>query len=157
MSTLEARREAEERARRDRDERERRDRDERERRKQRDERERLRQRSPLRNGAPAPHTAHSLAPPAEGKEERKEAGARLPPPPLAYAPPTWEPYRPYEPAPPRFNPLVEAALRAEEDRVKMLSAYAAHHPHALKPPPALLHRPLAPPPPLDLLKKEEPR
>lgn len=162
-----AAREHEERARRERDERERererREREERERRKQRErEMERARQRSPLRNGAPEPP-----------KEERKEAPR--PPPTLApYPPPpaAWDPYR-FDPLHHmRFTPLVEAAIRAEEDRAKMLSAYAHHQ--QLKSS-GLLHRGLAPlgalgpaplpplqlphPPlqPLDLLKKEEPR
>lgn len=112
------------------------------------------------------------------QEERKEAPR--PPPSLAgYPPPPapWDPYRAFDPLQHmRFAPLVEAAIRAEEDRAKMLSAYAHHHqlksgpllhrgmpPHAPLPP----HGPLAPMPPLapslaplaplDLLKKEEPR
>lgn len=165
-----ARRELEERerARREREERERRDKEERDRRKQRErEMERARQRSPLRNGQP------ELV-----KDERKEA-PRAPPPLSAYPPPAWDPYRGFDPLQHmRFTPLVEAAIRAEEDRAKMLSAYAAHHHQQLKGP--LLHRglpphgplpplapplaplpplapPLAPLAPLDLLKKEEPR
>ncbi|CAG9102180.1 unnamed protein product [Plutella xylostella] len=175
---LDARREHDERARRERDERERerdrREREDRERRKQRErELERARQRSPLRNGAPEPP-----------KEERKEA-PRGPPPLPAYPPPpaAWDPYRAAFADPlhhMRFTPLVEAAIRAEEDRNKMLNAYA-HHQQQLKSG-ALLHRGLALPPlhlaphpahpahaphpahpshaphnPLDLLKKEEPR
>lgn len=173
-----ARRELEERerARRERDERERRERDERERRKARElrerELERARTRSPLRNGAP------------DVKDERKEP--RGPPPALAgYPPPPWDPYRAFDALQHmRFAPLLEASIRAEEDRAKMLSAYA-HHPQLKGP---LLHRPLgglgalgaglgaplplghaplaplpplapplAPLAPLDLLKKEEPR
>lgn len=133
--------------------------------------ERVRQRSPLRNGVPD-----------QPKEERKEPPR--PPPPLGYPPPpAWDPYRAFDPLHHmRFPPLVEAAIRAEEDRAKMLSAYAAHHhqlksgpqlyrglpphgplgPHAslgpqLGPPMAPLGPPLAPLAPLDLLKKEEPR
>ncbi|VVC89299.1 unnamed protein product, partial [Leptidea sinapis] len=141
-AAAEVRREHEERerARRDREERERRERDERERRKAREQRERelerARARSPLRPGAP------------ELKEERKDAAR-------AY-PPHWDPYRAaFDPLQHmRFAPLVEAAIRAEEDRAKMFSAY--HH-HQLKAGP-LLHRPPLPPhAPLDLLKKEEPR
>ncbi|XP_028171274.1 proline-rich protein 36-like isoform X3 [Ostrinia furnacalis] len=171
-AAAEARREHEERerARRERDERERRDRDERERRKARERErdlERARTRSPLRNGAPEP----------ERKDERKEP-PRPPPALPAYAPPPWDPYRPFDPLQHmRFAPLVEAAIRAEEDRAKMLSAYAHHQ--QLKAGPllhrglhaglplahgALSHAPLAPPlaplaplAPLDLLKKEEPR
>ncbi|GBP39288.1 Autism susceptibility gene 2 protein [Eumeta japonica] len=175
VAAVEARREHEERerARREREERERRDKEERERRKQRErELERVRQRSPLRNGMPE-----------SGKEERKEPPR--PPPPLPAYPTVgaaWDPYRAFDPLQHmRFSPLVEAAIRAEEDRAKMLSAYA-HHPQLKANP--LLHRPLAPhaplPPlgphaplaplaphaplaplgplaPLDLLKKEEPR
>lgn len=171
---LQARREHEERerARREREERERRDRDERERRKAREQRERemerVRTRSPLRNGAPDPV-----------KDERKEP-PRPPPPSLpAYPPPPpWDPYRPFDPLQHmRFAPLVEAAIRAEEDRAKMLSAYAHHQQlksspllhrglghaglgalgHAPLAPLAPLAPPLAPLAPLDLLKKEEPR
>ncbi|XP_047030565.1 fibrosin-1-like protein isoform X4 [Helicoverpa zea] len=166
-----------ERARRERDERERREREERERRKAREQREhrdreleRARARSPLRNGAPDAI-----------KEERKEP-PRHPPPSLpAYPPPPpWDPYRTFDPLQHmRFAPLVEAAIRAEEDRAKMLSAYAHHQqlksspllhrglpPHAPLPPLgshaplaplAPLAPPLAPLAPLDLLKKEEPR
>lgn len=138
-----------ERARRDREERERRDKEER-----RKQMERVRQRSPLRNGAPE-----------IVKEERKEQ----PRPPPAMPGYGWDPYR-FDPLQHmRFTPLVEAAIRAEEDRAKMLSAYAAHH-QQLKGP--MVHRPLPPPmglpplaplgplaplAPLDLLKKEEPR
>lgn len=144
-----------ERARRDRDERERRDREERERRKQREQREhrdhrdhrdreleRARVRSPLRNGLPEREERI--------KEERKEP-PRPPPPALpAYPPPPpWDPYRAFDPLQHmRFAPMVEAALRAEEDRHKMLNAYAHHH--QLKAGP-LLHRGLphhAPLPPL---------
>lgn len=166
-----------ERARRERDERERRERDERERRKAREQRdqrdrdlERARARSPLRNGA------------VEVKDERKEPPRHPPPPSLAAypPPPPWDPYRSFDPLQHmRFAPLVEAAIRAEEDRAKMLSAYAHHQqmksspllhralpPHApLAPlgshgalaPLAPLAPPLAPLAPLDLLKKEEPR
>lgn len=172
-AAAEVRREHEERerARREREERERRDREERERRKAREQRERelerARTRSPLRNGAPE-----------QVKDERKEP-PRPPPPTLpAYPPPPpWDPYRPFDPLQHmRFAPLVEAAIRAEEDRAKMLSAYAHHQqlksspllhrglpphgplpplgPHAPLPP---LAPPLAPLAPLDLLKKEEPR
>lgn len=155
-----------ERARRDREERERRDREERERRKAREQRdremERARARSPLRNGAHEP------------KEERKEMrgaplGAYPPPPP----PQAWDPYRGFDPLQHmRFAPLVEAAIRAEEDRAKMLSAYAHHQQMKAGPlvrgppgplPPLGAHPlshslpPLAPQLPLDLLKKEEPR
>ncbi|XP_052753343.1 atrophin-1-like [Galleria mellonella] len=175
----EVRREHEERerARREREERERRDREERERRKAREQRERelerTRTRSPLRNGAP------------EGmKDERKEP-PRPPPPSLATypPPPPWDPYRAFDTLHHmRFAPLLEATIRAEEDRAKMLSAYAHHQqlksspllhralpPHAPLPPlgahpPLAPLAPLAPPlaplaplAPLDLLKKEEPR
>lgn len=149
-----------ERARRDRDERERRDRDERERRKAREHRdreiERARVRSPLRNGT------------LEPKEERKEMPRPLYPPPVnvGAVPPAWDPYRvPFDPLQHmRFAPLVEAAIRAEEDRAKMFSAYAHHQ--QLKAgamrglPPLAAHGmpPMQPPlQPLDLLKKEEPR
>lgn len=156
-----------ERARRDREERERRERDERERRKAREQRdrelERARARSPLRNGV------------GEPKEERKEMPRHPgPPPPLAAYPPppgaAWDPYRAFDPLQHmRFAPLVEAAIRAEEDRAKMLSAYAHHQQMKASPlvrggplPPLGAHG-LAMPPqmaplaPLDLLKKEEPR
>lgn len=119
------------------------------------------------------------------QEERKEPPR--PPPTLAgYPPPPWDPYRAFDPLQHmRFAPLVEAAIRAEEDRAKMLSAYAHHqqlksspllhrpmpphgHGHGHGPlPPLGAHGPLAPLPPLapplaplaplDLLKKEEPR
>lgn len=177
--SAEARRDHEERerARRERDERERRERDERERRKAREQRdqrdrelERARARSPLRNGMPE-----------VVKDERKEPPRHAPPSLPAYPPPPpWDPYRTFDPLQHmRFAPLVEAAIRAEEDRAKMLSAYAHHQ--QLKSSP-LLHRglpghaplpplgghpplaplaplapPLAPLAPLDLLKKEEPR
>lgn len=160
------------RARRDREERERRERDDRERRKAREQRdqrdrelERARARSPLRNGV------------VEPKEERKELPRHPGPPPLsAYPPPpaAWDPYRGFDPLQHmRFAPLVEAAIRAEEDRAKMLSAYAHHQQmkasplvrggqqlpplgaHGLSLPP--LAPQLAPMQPLDLLKKEEPR
>lgn len=161
-----------ERARRERDERERRERDERERRKARDrELERARARSPLRNGAPE-------AP----KDERKDAPRHAPPALPAYPPPSWDSYR-FDPLQHmRFAPFVEAAIRAEEDRAKMMSAYAHHQQlksgpllhrglahgalaplgaHAPLAPMASLAPPLAPPlaalGPLDLLKKEEPR
>ncbi|KAI5644303.1 fibrosin-1-like protein isoform X1 [Phthorimaea operculella] len=148
--------------------------------------ERVRTRSPLRNGAPETI-----------KEERKEP-PRPPPSALGvggvggvgsvggYGPPhaPWDPYRAaFDPLQHmRFAPLVEAAIRAEEDRAKMLSAYAHHQqlkaapllhrglpPHAPLPPlgphaplaplpPLAPHAPpLAPLAPLDLLKKEEPR
>ncbi|XP_060803106.1 autism susceptibility gene 2 protein isoform X2 [Amyelois transitella] len=162
-----------ERARREREERERRDREERERRKAREQRERelerARTRSPLRNGAPDAH------PP---KDERKEPPRH--PPPALYAPPPWDPFRAYDTLQHmRFAPLLEATIRAEEDRAKMLSAYAHHQqlkagpllhrplpPHGPLPPLgahgplaplAPLAPPLAPLAPLDLLKKEEPR
>ena len=184
VAAAEARRDHEERerARRERDERERRERDERERRKAREQRERdlerVRARSPLRNGVPEP-----------AKEERKEPPR--PPPTLPAYPPAhahphahWDPYRAFDPLQHmRFAPLVEAAIRAEEDRAKMLSAYAHHqqlksspllhrglpgaalhgHPHAhahahpALAPLAPLAPGLAPLAPLDLLKKEEPR
>ncbi|CAK1556328.1 unnamed protein product [Leptosia nina] len=170
-TAAEVRREHEERerARREREERERRDREERERRKAREQRERdlerARTRSPLRNGVTE-----------QPKDERKEPPR---PPTLPYPPPHWDPYRAaFDPLQHmRFAPLVEAAIRAEEDRAKMLSAYAHHQ--QLKSSPLLHHRgpvgaplppmgahmaplaPLAPPmaplAPLDLLKKEEPR
>ncbi|XP_047990918.1 fibrosin-1-like protein isoform X8 [Leguminivora glycinivorella] len=141
-AAAEARRDHEERererARRERDDRERRERDERERRKQREhqhrerELERARARSPLRNGPPEPER--------QVKDERKEP-PRPPPPSLpAYPPPPpWgDPYRAFDPLQHmRFAPIVEAAIRAEEDRHKMLSAYAHHQ--QLKAAP-LLHR-----------------
>lgn len=177
-AAAEARRDHEERerARREREERERRDRDERERRKAREQREqrdreleRVRTRSPLRNG-----TLETL------KEERKEPPRHSSGPLPGYPPPHWDPYRGFDPLQHmRFAPLVEAAIRAEEDRAKMLSAYAHHQQMKASP---LLHRalppgaqlgplgghgslaplaplapPLAPLAPLDLLKKEEPR
>lgn len=160
-----------ERARRERDERERREREERERRKAREQREqrdrefdRIRARSPLRNGV------------SEIKEERKEPPRHAPPSLPVYPPPSpWDPYRAFDPLQHmRFAPLVEAAIRAEEDRAKMLSAYAHHQqlksspllhrglvpplgPHGPLAPLAPLAPPLAPLAPLDLLKKEEPR
>lgn len=179
VAAAEARRDHEERerARREREERERRERDERERRKAREQRdqrdrelERARTRSPLRNGS-ADHL----------KEERKEMPRHAPPQLPAYPPPPpWDPYRAFDPLQHmRFAPFVEAAIRADEDRAKMLSAYAHHQQLKANP---LLHRglpthgplpplgahgslgplaPLAPPlaslAPLDLLKKEEPR
>ncbi|XP_069359459.1 proline-rich protein 36-like isoform X3 [Maniola hyperantus] len=162
-AAAEVRREHEERerARREREERERRDREERERRKLREQRERemerARTRSPLRNGIPEPP-----------KDERKEP-PRPPPTLPAYPPPShWDPYR-FDPLQHmRFAPFVEAAIRAEEDRAKMLNAYAHHQQLKSSPllhrslpggplPPLGAHASLAPLAPLDLLKKEEPR
>ncbi|XP_013145265.1 PREDICTED: probable fibrosin-1 [Papilio polytes] len=128
-AAAEVRREHEERerARREREERERREREERERRKARErEMERARTRSPLRNGVPEP------------KDERKEPPRPPPTLPAYPPPPPWDPYRTFDPLQHmRFAPLVEAAIRAEEDRAKMLSAYAHHQ--QLKSGP-LLHR-----------------
>ncbi|XP_045516619.1 autism susceptibility gene 2 protein-like isoform X2 [Pieris brassicae] len=169
----EVRREHEERerARREREERERRDREERERRKAREQRDRDIERARVRSPHRSTHPSHQ-----EPKDERKEPPR---PPTLPYPPPHWDPYRAaFDPLQHmRFAPLVEAAIRAEEDRAKMLSAYAHHQ--QLKSSPLLHHRsgvgaplppmgghmaplaPLAPPmaplAPLDLLKKEEPR
>lgn len=173
-AAAEVRREHEERerARREREERERRDREERERRKAREQRERdlerVRTRSPLRNGVPE-----------TSKDDRKEPPRPPPTLPTYPPPPHWDPYRAFDPLQHmRFAPLVEAAIRAEEDRAKMLSAYAHHQQLKSSPllhrslpgaplPPLGAHAPLAPLAPLapslaplaplDLLKKEEPR
>lgn len=91
-----------------------------------------------------------------------------PPPPASHWPPPTDPYYRYEPL--RYNPLVDAAMRAEEERAKLYASYA--HPGQLRPKEAgLMHlRPGTGPgppmsvagkicatPPTDIHKKEEPR
>lgn len=90
-----------------------------------------------------------------------------PPSAALYPPPPTDPYFRYEPL--RYNPLVDAAMRAEEERAKLFSAYAAHPGQLRTKDPGLVHlRPgqgPGPPvpgkmcatPPTDVLKKEEPR
>lgn len=90
--------------------------------------------------------------------------AHYPPPPAGMYPPT-DFYR-YDPL--RYNPLMDAAIRAEEERAKLFSAYGAHAAQLRTKDPGLMHlRPgpgppaphklCATPPTSELHKKEEPR
>lgn len=92
--------------------------------------------------------------------------AHYPPPHGLYAPHT-DPFYRYDPL--RYNSLVDVAIRAEEERVKLFG-YGAPHPSQLRakdqallhlrpgpgPGPPATHK-LCATPPTDLLKKDEPR
>lgn len=95
-----------------------------------------------------------------------------PPPPASHWPPGPDPYA-YRFDPLRYNPLMEAAMRAEEERAKLFGAYGAHPAAHLRgkdpgPPPAGLlhmrpgtgpgpppHKLCATPPQNDLHKKDD--
>ncbi|KAK5637809.1 hypothetical protein RI129_000010, partial [Pyrocoelia pectoralis] len=150
----------------------------------------LRDRSPLRNGTMDPNDIRVKEEPRIKEEDRYHPYVRqhpvlqhslphmldrsrvlppYPPPPTTHWPPSPAEhyYRTYDPL--RYNPLMDAAMRAEEERVKLFSAYS-HHAQFRPKDPGLLHlransgpgpppptHKLCPTPPTDLHKKEEPR
>lgn len=156
----------------------------------------LRDRSPMRNGLDAveirvkeeprtkeeepvlltrtdpryhPYLRHPSLPPQMIDRSRVMPSALPPhhyvPPPSAHWTHPHSDFFRYEPL--RYNPLVDAAIRAEEERAKLFGGYPSH-PGQLRPKdPGLMHLrpgPGPPPPhkmcatpPTDIHKKEEPR
>lgn len=120
-----------------------------------------------------PYLRHpsSLQPPHSVLDRSRMLGHGLAhyPPPHGLYPPHADPFYRYDPL--RYNSLVDVAIRAEEERVKLFGGYGAPpHPSQLRAKdPALMHlRPgpgpgppathkLCATPPTDLLKKDEPR
>lgn len=120
-----------------------------------------------------PYLRHpsSLQPPSVLDRSRMlghSLATHYPPPHAGLYPPHADPFYRYDPL--RYNPLVDVAIRAEEERAKLFGGYGAPHPSQLRAKdPALLHLrpgpgPGPPPahklcatPPTDLLKKDEPR
>ncbi|KAK5637727.1 hypothetical protein RI129_000095, partial [Pyrocoelia pectoralis] len=123
----------------------------------------LRDRSPLRNGTMDPNDIRVKEEPRIKEEDRYHPYVRqhpvlqhslphmldrsrvlppYPPPPTTHWPPSPAEhyYRTYDPL--RYNPLMDAAMRAEEERVKLFSAYSHHAQFRPKDPGLLLTRQL---------------